>query len=134
MLFGTSVYCPLRRDLRCLMRETWFVGGQNENDPTAVSHGEAHALNDPNVSEAATSYQGSLVHHPRLGCPSSACFDCGALRAFVVLPVASPWVCMIERSQHHWLLNYPGYGRSVEDRIIRHTETAINQRKLLAPP
>ena len=82
MLFGTSVYCPLRRDLRCLMRETWFVGGQNENDPTAVSHGEAHALNDPNVSEAATSYQGSLVHHPRLGCPSSACFDCGALRAF----------------------------------------------------
>ena len=22
MLFGTSVYCPVRRDLRCLMRET----------------------------------------------------------------------------------------------------------------
>ena len=88
MLFGTSVYCPLRRDLRCLMRETWFVGGQNENDPTAVSHGEAHALNDPNVSEAATSYQGraALSTIPDLAArarPASTVAHCAHLHHLV---------------------------------------------------
>ena len=57
---------------------------------------------DPNVSESATSYQGSLVHHPRLGCPSSACFDSGALLCAFAPPcgLLSGLACCITLGVH----------------------------------